>query len=530
MLPLSDLTVGALLHQTAARHPHRDAVWYHDAVWSYRMLEQQVERTATALLNLGICPGDRIALLGEIEPPVLAAYYAIQLIGGVAVMLNTSLSIEEICARLELTSAQYLLVGRGHKSGHTAPQVLDAVQSSYPLKGCALVTGESCNDPLLTDFADFSLLDQVHRLEAAVTSQQTAVILFTSGSSSLPKAVMSSHYSRVNSGLFQAEDLHADHTDKFCVAMPMFHCFCISVNLMAALAVGGCLCIPEDRHTGSILYTIRTCGCTILSSVPTMYKALINRKGFDPLDVSTLRTGVIGGSMYPPELFEQIEQRIGFRLLSSLGQTEATAGLTICDYDAPLAIRSHTVGHFMSHVTGKIADLQTGAPLPVGQVGEICVKGYLVMQGYCNRPDATTQAIDLEGWLHTGDLGRLDEDGNITLSGRLKELIIRGGENISPCEIETALASLPQIRLCKVVGVPDDHYGEEVCACLCLHKDQTLTEQQLRNHLRQKLAYYKVPRYFLFLDELPQTATGKIRLADTAALAAERLGLKARAI
>lgn len=526
MLPLSDQTVGKLFRQTAAQYPQRDAVRHRDAVWNYRQLEQETQRAATALIAMGVHPGDKVALQAEIEPETVAVFYAIQMIGAVAAMLNTSLSAPEVCARLTLTESAYLLVGCSYK-GAAAEEMLTAVCSSYPLKGCAVIaSARSTLYPPLLGKADPSLLSEVRRLEEAVEPQQTALILFTSGSSSLPKAVRSSHYARVNSGRLQAEDMRATRDDKFCVAMPMFHCFCISVNLMSALSVGACLCIPEDRHTASILHTIESCGCTVLSSVPAMFKALISREDFSSEAVRTLRTGFIGGSSYPPELFVQIERALGFRLLSSLGQTECTAGLTVCDYDAPLDVRSHTVGHFMSHVEGKIADLKTGKALPTGQLGEICVRGYLVMQGYYNCPEANAAVMDSDGWLHTGDIGCLNADGNITLAGRLKELIIRGGENISPGEIETALADLPQIRQCKVVGVPDEHFGEEVCACLCLHKGQTLTEPEIRSHLKTRLAYYKIPRYFLYLDELPQTDTGKIRIADTARLAAQRLGLK----
>ena len=525
MLPLSDLTVGGLLRQTAARYPERDAVWSPEGVWSYEELERETERAATALVAMGVRPGDRVGVLAEIEPETVAAYYAIQLIGAVAVMLNTSLSPSEVSARLELTESAWFLVGCSHK-GAAVDELLSQVPERYPMKGCAVVASAASSlcAPLL-DHADPERMDDVRRMESEVSCRQTAVILFTSGSSSLPKAVMSSHHARVNGGRLQADDLRATCEDRFCAALPMFHCFCISVDLMAALAVGGCLCIPADRHTGNILACIRDGRCTVLSSVPAMYKALISRGDLTPEAVSTLRTGIIGGSSYPPELFERIERELGMRLLSSLGQTETTAGLTICDYDAPLEVRSHTIGHFMAHVEGKIADLHTGEALPAGQPGEICVRGYLVMQGYCRCPEAQSAAIDAEGWLHTGDLGTLREDGNITLSGRLKELIIRGGENISPGEIEAALSDLPQLRQYKVVGVPDEHFGEEVCACLSLQEGQTITEEALREHLKARLAYYKVPRYFLFLDELPTTATGKIRLGDTKKLAAERLGL-----
>ena len=305
-------------------------------------------------------------------------------------------------------------------------------------------------------------------MERAVTPSDTAAILFTSGSISAPKGVMSSHYSRVNSGIQQADDLRATSEDRFCITMPVFHCFCISVNLMASVASGACLCIPKDRHIQSILDTVEKCRCTVLSSVPTMYHAMLSRNKMEGRDISSLRIGFIGGANYPPESFIRIEQAIGpqFTLMSSLGQTECTAGITTSSVDDSIEVRSVTVGHFMSHVEGRIADIHTGETLPLGQKGEICARGYTNMQGYYGRPDLTAETIDAEGWVHTGDLGILDENGNVTLAGRLKELIIRGGENISPSEIELALSRMPEAANSKVVGVPDDHYGEEVCACV----------------------------------------------------------------
>lgn len=511
MLPLVDMTVGQLLHQTARRYGTRTALWYQGESWTYAQMEERVEAIAQRLLALGVKKGAHVGIWGEASAETIFTYYAIQLIGGVAVMINTSLEREELLEALKLARVEFLCVGAFYKEKRELGLLCGMLQTQMSLR--AIWTDQENSDlASLAWMAEPVDRQTLRAAEEQVSPADTAVILFTSGSTSRPKAVMSSHYSRVNSGIQQAGDLRAGPEDRFCLVMPIFHCFCISVNLMAAMASGGCLCIPRDRHTASILDAIETCGCTVLSAVPTMYHAMISSPSFRAERVATLRTGIIGGAYYPPELFETIEHTLGFTLLSSLGQTECTAGLTVCGMDDPLEVRSRTVGHFMDHVEGKIADRKTGKALPPGQRGEICVKGYLVMQGYYGQPQQTASVLDEEGWLHTGDLGVLDEAGNITLAGRIRELIIRGGENISPSEIEVALSRIPAVDCCKVVGVPDPHYGEEICACIQCKPGRKLDVEQVRETLSRHLAYYKIPKYVLFWKRLPLTSSGKISL------------------
>lgn len=526
MHPLENITVGALLRRTAETYSGRDAVWYKGEYWSYARLEAEVQAAAGRFLALGIRKGDHVGLWGEIEPQTLAAFYGLQRIGAVAVMVNTSLGQRELQDRLISADTGYLLVGQSYKNAGDMGRIGAALAETMPLTGVWGI-GEA-SPACLPAFAAIAPVDSaaVDAAAALVDPQDTAVILFTSGSTSVPKAVLSSHYSRVNGGIQQAVDMECSCEDRFCVSNPMFHCFCISVNLMASLAVGGCLCIPKDRHVASITECIETCGCTMLSTVPTLFHAIISKPDFDPKRYATLRTGVIGGAPYAPEEFLRIEKTLDMLLMSSVGQTETTAGLTVCYPDDTEEVRSTTVGHFMNHVEGKIIDVKTGETLPTGQIGEICVRGYLTMQGYYKQPELTAKTLDAEGWIHTGDLGILDEAGNITLKGRLKELIIRGGENISPVEIEAALSKLDAVDVCKVVGVPDSHYGEQVCACIRCRPGMSLTEGEVKQHLRSLLADFKVPAYVLFLEEFPVTATGKILGKATAQLAAEKLGLK----
>lgn len=525
ILPLEELTVSQFLRRSARRFPDRPALVYQDRAWTYPELDREVDRAARRLLSWGVRRGDRVGLWCEGEPNTIFLLYALPRIGAAAALLNTSLQRAELAELLRRTQVSRLIVTDGYKE-LDFPALCQGLAEEIPTLEAVLYAGLSGRNGgfQLLDGLEEAPLEELEQAEGAVTPREIGYILYTSGTTSVPKAVMGSQCSRVNSGIQQAHDLGATQEDRFCVAMPIFHCFCLSVNVMAACAAGACLCLPESRRTTALLELIRRHRCTVLSSVPTMYHAILCRPDLSNWDLSSLRTGFIGGSLYPPELFCQINDGFGFTLLSSLGQTEATAGLTTASLDDPLEVRASTVGHFMDHVEGRIVNIESGKEQPLGQPGEICVRGYLVMEGYYGQPEETEKVIDREGWLHTGDMGWLDGDGNIHLTGRLKELIIRGGENISPAEVEAA-AACPELRECKAVGVPDRHYGEQVCLCAVLREGAGLDEAELRARLARRLADYKVPRYILFLDELPKTTTGKVRPAQLAQEARRRLGL-----
>lgn len=511
MLPLQNLTTGELLKMTAERFPERAALEYCSQIWNYRELDVQTDELAAGLLALGVKKGARLAIWADTNSNTILLFYATLKIGAIPVMINPGLGVMEIARLLYVARADFLALGENCDSDY-----LSALLDLFPLKSIPILSIGGRPKAGLLGISE--LRQNGHKLSPAlltkamraVTPEDSALILFTSGTTSEPKAVITSHYARVNSGIQQAYDLDATEQDRFCVAMPLFHCFCISANVMAAIAVGGCLYLPPGRHTADIRDAFKVGHCTILSSVPTMFHALIGRNGFDPKDYATLRIGLIGGSFYPPSLFCKIEQTMGFTLLSSLGQTEATAGITVSSPADSLEIRSTTVGHFMAHVEGKLVDQKNGSNLPYGKSGEICVRGYVVMDGYCGQPGLTKMAIDSAGWLHTGDAGWLDEAGNIHLVARIKKLIIRGGENISPAEVEQYILDDPRIAECKVVGVPDEHYGEEICACVVRVPGMKPTLETLRVSLAGKLADYKLPRYLLCLDQLPRTGMGKV--------------------
>lgn len=524
---LDNITLGQMLRAAAQQYPERPALEYCETVYNYRQLDALADRFAHALLRHGVRRGDHVGILCEAEPNAILLSYAIARIGGVVVMLNTSLLQQELTARLVKADVSFLLIGDGYKDVNY-PLICSGIQEQVPGLKKILYIGMNGSEEYtaLLPADENTDLSSVFAAEKLVKPEDTAYILFTSGTGSTPKAVMSSHYSRANSGILQAKDLSATCQDRFCVAMPIFHCFCLSVNVFAACAVGACLYLPESRRTDALLKAISAGKCTVFSCVPALFRALLRKPNLELWDLRSLRTGFIGGSSYPESLFLEAEERLGFTLLSSLGQTEATAGITTTHVTDSLKVRMSTVGHFLEHVEGRIVNPETNEPVPMGAAGEICVRGYVVMQGYYKQPVETARAIDSQGWLHTGDMGWLDQDGNVHLCGRLKELIIRGGENISPKEIETVFFDDPRVLQCRAVGVPDEHYGEEICLCVVNNPEEPCTEAYIRQNLARRLAAYKMPRYILFLEQLPETSTGKVRLQALKDLAVQLLHLK----
>lgn len=511
-LQLENITVGALLRRTAEKYPDNIAIDDGDRQISYNELDKIVDAYARRIITLGLKKGDHAGILCETGAMEIAMKYALARIGVVACLLNTGLQKEELAPIIERSDIKALFIGASYLD-------MDYVELFNELSK-ELKTSVPVYSLLNPEDVKPSPREMMLEMEKAVDPQDTVFIIYTSGSTGLPKAVMGSHFSRANCGIKQAEDMGATEKDKFLVALPTFHCFSLSVNIIAACSVGACLCIPKSRRTADLLDTIQEKKCTILSCVPTLFHALISRPDFDKWDVSSLRTGFVGGSMCTVELFKEFESRLGMTILSSYGQTELTGGATAANPTDPIELRATSLGHLMDFVEGKIIDISTGETLPPGRQGEILFRGYNAMQGYYGMPEETKRAMDEAGWIHTGDLGYTDEQNYFYITGRIKELIIRGGENISPSEIESVIQRDERIRECKAVGVPDKHYGEEICACVIKERGREISEDEIRELVRKSLAAYKVPKYVLFVEDFPRNTTGKIKLKDLQELAA----------
>lgn len=482
-------TIGQVLGETAQRFPGRPALIGEGFRCSYRELDEYSECAADRLQTLGVGRGTHVGVWANDQPAAFLCFCAVWKLGAVLLPLCTGYGREEMLHCVQAADIDIIVADKGY---------LERLQSfALPVKLLPMRTlTENLSQPT----------GPVRRPEVRCDDMDT--ILFTSGSTGRAKPVCTTHLARVNTMFAQAAALEADETDVFCVALPMYHCFSLTATALAGMAVGACLCFPPDRRGRSILRTIEKERCTVLTAVPTLFSVLLKRYREEPCDVSSLRTGMIGGSTYSPQMYQELCETFDFTLLPSLGQTEASAGITSCAIGDPPELRLTTVGRFFPTVEGCVRSIRTGEVLPPGEEGEICVRGVSVMLGYYHMPEATKQAIDEGGWLHTGDLGKLDAHGYLTYTGRKKELIIRGGENIAPGEIENILCEDPRVDVVKVIGVPDRHYTEEVCACIVKRED--ITESEVQELVRRRAAAFKVPRYVLFMDAMPLLPNGKI--------------------
>lgn len=521
---ISNTSLGSYIGLIAQRYKDRPAVEYMANTWTYTEMWEQSSLVAKGMIALGIRRGTHVGIWANDRPNTLFCMLALLRIGAVCVMLSTSLPKLELEKRLSSTDTSHLLFDNGYKDTDFKTICAD-ITLPVPGHRISIDTVDCPGFISLQELIDLGIRishNELSKYEAAVTDKCTDFLLFTSGSTSTPRAVQTTHYSRLNTALIQAASLQADETDRYCISMPMFHCFSLTGTVLAALCTGACVCFPKDRRTRTLLTLIQESRCTIFSGVPTLFSALLARKDFDTWDLSSLRTGMIGGSSYPPKVFQEICSRFNYTLLSSMGQTEATAGYTSSSINDPMDIRSQTVGKFWDNVEGRIVDPNTGEDVPHGTSGEIWIRGFNVMEGYYNDTDLTSQILTHDGWLKTGDLALQDNDGNLYLSGRLKEVIIRGGENISPGEIEMVLSEHPSVQKVKVIGIPDPHYGEEICALVV--KDSTVSENELQDLICCQLESFKSPRYFICTDELPMTLSGKVDISACKQLAINHIG------
>lgn len=501
-MTLIERSIGEHLEKIAKEYPDAPAVVYNGKTLTYAAFNETVNTIAGGLLSLGVGRGTHVCITMRNRPATLCCLYALLRIGAVAVPVNTQTPAGDLVQRLADADTQILLDDDPVRCAALRPQLRLAIF----IGSASELRQEHSLDTLQTAGKRYPE-ERLAAAAAAVTADDVDVILFTSGTTSHPKAVVTTHRSRLNNAVSTAQLNAVTSRDRFCVALPMNHCFCLTASVLAAMTMGACVCLSPDHHSKNVLRVIEQERCTVLHGVPTLFLSILHRLETEHYDVSSLRMGMIGGAGYAPEQFLKIATVLDFDLIPSLGQTEATAGITAADFTDSDEVKSTTVGRLFPGVSARFCDPQSGTVLPAGEVGELCIRGYSVMQRYY-RPTAVP-AIDADGYLHTGDLGRMDENGNIILAGRCKDIIIRGGENIAPAEIETLLLRQAGIRAVKVLGVPDAHFGEEVCACIASDDPDKIDTAALRTGLLTKLPAFKVPKYFLFFPAFPVTETGK---------------------
>ena len=375
-------------------------------------------------------------------------------------------------------------------------------------------------------FGNRSCDEALRELGESLDCHEVINMQYTSGTTGFPKGVMLTHYNVVNNGKYIGDHMDLSTADRMMIQVPMFHCFGMVLSMTASMTHGATMCPLPYFSPKPALACVNQERITTFNGVPTMFIAMMNHPDFPKTDFSHIRTGIMAGANCPPELMRKAADVMNMKqIISVFGQTEASPGCTMSSFDDPLDVRTETVGSRFANVECKIIDPDTGEECPRGVSGEFVARGYNIMKGYYKMPSATAEAIDAEGWLHSGDLCCEDENGNFKVTGRLKDMIIRGGENIYPREIEEFIYTSPKVRDVQVIGVPDEQYGEEIMACVILREGETMTEQELKDFVLSHMAKHKVPRYVDFVDAFPMNAAGKILKYKMREEAAQRLGL-----
>ncbi len=542
-------TFGSVLDRMADEFPDQYAFKYTTLNYTrtYAQFKDDVDRCARALVGMGVRAGTKVAVWATNVPEWYITFWAAAKIGAILVTVNTAYKIHEaeyllkqsdthtlvmiencldsdyagiiaeLCPELESTKAGQSLHSR------RLPFLRNVITVGYSQRGC--MTWEQAMAR-----ADAVPADKIRRMADAVDIHDVCNMQYTSGTTGFPKGVMLTHFGVVNDGKCIGDRMDLSTADRMMIQVPMFHCFGMVLAMTAAMTHGATLCPIPYFSAKNSLACINQEKITVFHGVPTMFIAMFNHPDYAKTDFSHMRTGIMAGSGCPADLMRRAAspspEGMNMRgIVSVYGQTESSPGVTMSELDDPLDVRCETVGYSFPHVECKIIDPATGEDLPDGEDGEFVARGYNVMKGYYKMPEATAQAIDADGWLHTGDLARRDPDGNFRITGRLKDMIIRGGENIYPKEIEEFLYTNPKVKDVQVIGVPDKQYGEEICACVILKDGESATEDEMKAFVRASMAKHKVPRYVDFVDSFPMNAAGKIlkyRMRDEAK---ERHGL-----
>ncbi|MFM4806342.1 AMP-binding protein [Aeromonas hydrophila] len=529
--PLLHQTIGAYLQQVAERFPDRPAVVVrHQQIrWNYREYLTQIDRLALGLLALGIRPGDRVGIWSPNNIEWCLVQFATARIGAIMVCINPAYRSYELAFAINNVGCRALICASAFKGcdylamlGELAPELAHCLpgrlaSSRLPSLEMVIRLGEEQSVGML-NFPDvLSLGDQqdpawLIRVAATLNPDDAINIQFTSGTTGNPKGATLSHSNILNNGRQVAQGMAFSEQDRLCIPVPLYHCFGMVLGNLVCISVGACALFPAEAFDpAATLRMVSEERCTALHGVPTMFIAELELAEFDQFDLSSLRTGIMAGAICPEPLMRKVQTLMHMTEVTiAYGQTECSPINHMTAIDAPLDKRVTTVGRAIGHTEIKLVD-PGGEIVAIGERGEICCRSNGVMQGYWQDPVKTAETIDQEGWLHSGDIGIMDEEGYVRIVGRSKELIIRGGENIYPREIEERLYDHPAVQDAAVFGVDSERYGEEVCAWVKLRPRQEASEEELKQFLAARIAYFKVPRYIRFVEEYPMTVTGKLQ-------------------
>ena len=528
---LLETTITEAFDDTARRYPDNDAlvVVHQNIKWTYREYQQEIINFAAGLLSIGIGPGDRVGIWAPNCYEWCLAQFATARIGAVLVCINPAYRSYELEYALNKVACKALIAAEKFKESDylgmlntILPELCDSEPGQLQAKAIpalqSVIRMGSAESQGMYNFASLcrppgdEALARMSEIQTALACTDAINVQFTSGTTGKPKGATLSHHNILNNGAVVASGMRLSPVDRLCIPVPLYHCFGMVMGNLACITHGAAAVFPGDSFDPlTTLQAVEAQRCTALHGVPTMFIAELDHPQFSQFDLSTLRTGIMAGSPCPVEVMHKVMNTMHLdEILIAYGQTETSPVNHMTLADDPVEKRVATVGRAGPRLEIKIVD-DAGDISPVGQKGEICCRGYAVMLGYWNDTEQTEATIDNEGWLHSGDLGVMDEQGYVEIVGRIKDMIIRGGENIYPREVEEFLYSHPAIQEAQVIGVPDDKYGEQVCAWVKLSDGHSLAEDELRAFCRENITHFKVPRYFEFVDDFPMTVTGKIQ-------------------
>ena len=553
--PLIEKTVGRLFDEVVSGHEDAEAlVSRHQGLrLTYAQLKERVDEFAVALLGFGVQKGDRVGIWSPNNAEWVLTQFATAKVGAILVNVNPAYRVQELEYALNQSGISLLITAKQFKTSdyhwmitELAPEIrkLPKIGAGQEIKAArvpalrrivTLSDGGEPSPPSMLSWERFleigtmnSSPRELKERERMLECYDAINIQYTSGTTGFPKGATLTHYGILNNGFFVGEEMKFTHHDKLCIPVPFYHCFGMVLGNLACVTHGATMVLPSDAFSSeTVLRTVEEERCTALHGVPTMFIAELNDPNFNQFDLSSLRTGVMAGSPCPVEVMKKVISDMGIREITiCYGMTETSPVSFQTRLDDPLELRVSTVGRPLPHVEARVIEPLTNRTVPRGTAGELCVRGYLVMLKYWSNPEATREAIDREGWMHTGDLALMQPNGYVNIVGRTKDMISRGGEKVFPREVEDFLYTHPKISDVQVIGIPSRKYGEEVMAWVKLKPGETATAEELQEFCKTRIAYFKVPAYFKFTETFPMTITGKVQKFKMREISTKELGLE----
>jgi fatty-acyl-CoA synthase len=545
--PLIGRTIGDFLDEVAERFADNEALVsvFENRRLTYAAFRREVDRCAQALMALGVEKGDRVGIWSTNCAAWVVVQFATAKLGAILVNINPAYRLYELEFALRQSECKVLISGERFKDDEYAPILQELIPElssarhmelkapKFPLLR-GLVSLGAKPPPGLLNWGDVLSRagevapDELSERQASLEFDDVINIQYTSGTTGFPKGAMLTHHNILNNGFFVAERMRLTNRDRLCIPVPFYHCFGMVLGNLACVTHGATMVLPAPHFSPvQTLEAVAQERCTALHGVPTMFIAELDHPGFRQFDLSSLRTGIMAGAPCPVEVMKRVLDEMNCREITiACGMTETSPVCNMTEVDDPVEVRVGTVGKVMPHQEQKIVDPATGRIVPRGERGELCYRGYHIMRGYYNNAEATRGTIDAEGWLHSGDVALMDEEGYVQITGRVKDMICRGGEKIFPREVEEFLFTHPKIAEAYLVGVPDKYYGEQVMAWVKVKPGQTMTPEDLRAFCHGKIMDYKIPRYVKFVDDFPKTVTGKVQKYRMREISAAELGLE----